>query len=77
MRREAAIRPYRQIGAPWALVFVVLFCLGGPSAIAEPLPIVRIGVLKFGTVNWEIDIVRRHRLDRANGFVLEPTELVG
>ena len=77
MRREAAIHPYQQIGALWAFLFVVLFCLGAPSAIAEPLRPVRIGILKFGTVNWEMDVVRRHGLDRANGFVLEPTELAG
>jgi NitT/TauT family transport system substrate-binding protein len=32
---------------------------------------VRIGVLKFGTVNWEIDTIIHHGLDEKNGFHLE------
>src|SRR5687767_15737870 len=32
---------------------------------------VRIGVLKFGTVNWEIDTIIHNKLDEANGFKLE------
>jgi NitT/TauT family transport system substrate-binding protein len=58
-------------------VLVAMASLATTPARAEPLPLVRIGVLKFGTVNWELDVMRRHKLDRANGFVLEPTELAG
>jgi NitT/TauT family transport system substrate-binding protein len=32
---------------------------------------VQIGVLKFGTVNWEIDTIIHNKLDEANGFKLE------
>ena len=38
---------------------------------ADELPVVRLGVLEFGTVNWELDVIRHHELDRANGFSLE------
>jgi NitT/TauT family transport system substrate-binding protein len=31
----------------------------------------RIGVLKFGTVNWELDVIKHHGLDVAGGFELE------
>ena len=34
-------------------------------------PVLRIAVLKFGTVNWELDVIRHHGLDKANGFILE------
>ncbi len=47
------------------------------SARADGLPVVRIGVLKFGTVNWELDVVRRHGLDHAHGIAVEPLELAG
>ena len=28
---------------------------------------IRIGVLRFGTVSWELDVIRRHALDQAQG----------
>ena len=40
-----------------------------------PQDTVRIGVLKFGTVNWEIDTIVHNKLDEANGFKLEPVVL--
>lgn len=36
---------------------------------------VKIGVLKFGTVNWELDVIRHHGLDVAQGIDLEIVEL--
>ncbi|HUH83688.1 MAG TPA: ABC transporter substrate-binding protein [Stellaceae bacterium] len=47
------------------------------AAAAEELPVVRLGVLKFGTVNWELDVLRRHAFDRAHGVAVEPLELAG
>jgi NitT/TauT family transport system substrate-binding protein len=85
MRLQPTIRPQQQtrgfLGGrttPWAcLLLVALAWLAAAPVRAEPLPVVRIGVLKFGTVNWELDVIRRHGLDRAHGFALEPTELAG
>jgi NitT/TauT family transport system substrate-binding protein len=75
-QRTNSFLPKRTI--PWTcLLLVALAWSGAMPAGAEPLPIVRIGVLKFGTVNWELDVIRRHGLDRAHGFALEPTELAG
>ncbi|MES9974968.1 ABC transporter substrate-binding protein [Candidatus Thiodiazotropha sp. LNASS1] len=31
----------------------------------------RVGVLQFGTVNWEMDVVIRHQLDNKNGFAIK------
>ncbi|HSK40607.1 MAG TPA: ABC transporter substrate-binding protein [Arenibaculum sp.] len=36
---------------------------------------VRIGLLKFGTVNWEIDTLMRNGLDEAHGIELEVVDL--
>ena len=46
------------------------------SAMADPAP-VRVGALKFGTVNWELDTIQHHGLDAANGVALEVVELAG
>jgi len=35
------------------------------------LPVLKVGVLKFGTINWEMDTISHHGLDTANGFRLE------
>jgi NitT/TauT family transport system substrate-binding protein len=38
---------------------------------------VRIGVLKFGTVSWELDTLKHHRLDAANGIDLDVATFAG
>jgi NitT/TauT family transport system substrate-binding protein len=42
---------------------------------AAPLPPIRVGVLRFGTVSWEIDVIRHHALDVAASIAIEPVEL--
>ncbi|MBW9272020.1 MAG: ABC transporter substrate-binding protein, partial [Candidatus Thiodiazotropha sp. (ex. Lucinisca nassula)] len=37
----------------------------------------KMAVLKFGTVNWELDVIKRHGLDRQQGFNLEVLEMAG
>lgn len=44
---------------------------------AADLPTLRVGVLKFGTVNWELESMREHGLDAANGFELEVVPYAG
>ncbi|MDG1469104.1 MAG: ABC transporter substrate-binding protein [Glaciecola sp.] len=34
------------------------------------LPILRVGVLQFGTINWEMDTIIHHQLDTQRGFRL-------
>ena len=36
---------------------------------------VKIGVLKFGTVSWELDTIKTHGLDKAEGLDLQVVEL--
>jgi NitT/TauT family transport system substrate-binding protein len=50
------------------------------SAAATPLrgasiPPIRVGTLRFGTMSWEIDVIRHHALDAAAHIALEPMEL--
>lgn len=40
-------------------------------ATASSLPIIKVGVLKFGTINWEMDTIIHHQLDIQRGFRLE------
>lgn len=51
-------------------------CVGAPvlwaaAALAGEIPTVKVGVLKFGTVNWELDVIRHYAFDKANGFNLQ------
>ena len=43
----------------------------------EDLPTIRLGVLQFGTVNWELVTMDHHGLDEANGFELEIVPYAG
>ena len=36
---------------------------------------VRVGVLKFGTVHWELDVIETHRFDEAHGIDMRIVEL--
>ncbi len=47
-----------------------------PAASIAATPI-RIGVLKFGTVSWELDTLKQHGFDTANGIDLEVTYFAG
>ena len=43
------------------------------AAQAADLGTIRIGVLQFGTVSWELDVIKQHELDAKEGFTLEVT----
>src|SRR5436309_587836 len=65
MRHQPTIRRQQQTrgflhsrARQWACLLLVLPWLVAVPAGAEPLPVVRIGVLKFGTVNWGLDVTR-------------------
>lgn len=40
-------------------------------------PTVRVAVLQFGTLNWEMDVIRHHGLDSKYGFKLDVTPVGG
>ena len=41
------------------------------SVSAADLGTMKVGVLKFGTVNWELDVIKANGLDTKEGFTLE------
>ncbi|HYI70270.1 MAG TPA: ABC transporter substrate-binding protein [Skermanella sp.] len=43
--------------------------------LAADRPAVRVGVLKFGTVSWELDTIKTHKLDEAEGIDLQVVDL--
>lgn len=54
---------------------VVAICLA-TAGLAET-PTLRAAVLKFGTVNWELNTILHHGLDRENGFTLDVQGMAG
>ena len=54
----------------------VALTMTGASAAAET-PVLRAAVLEFGTVNWELDTIRHHGFDAAEGFDLEVQGVAG
>lgn len=57
-------------------VVASVLSLASSSAFADD-PVIRVGVLKFGTVNWELKSMKHHGLDAANGFSLEIVPFAG
>ncbi len=55
--------------------FALLLCFVTVQAAADNLPVVRVAVLQFGTVNWELDVIQHHGFDRDLGFTLEVVPL--
>ena len=48
---------------------------GGAPKSDSAVPTVRIGVLQFGTVGWELDVIKNHHLDEKNGIKIETVPL--
>ena len=47
------------------------------TMVLADTPVLRAAVLKFGTVNWELDTIKHHGLDAANGFTLDVQGMAG
>ncbi len=47
------------------------------ATAAEAAEKIRVGVLKFGTVNWEIDTILHHEFDKKNGIEIDVVALAG
>ena len=47
------------------------------TAAAAETPVLRAAVLEYGTVNWELDSIKHHGFDTANGFQLEVQGMAG
>jgi len=58
----------------WAIIpFVALTILLGRGAVAEET--LRVGVLAYGTVNWELDVIKHHGLDKRHDVDVEVVAL--
>ncbi|MEM7188987.1 MAG: ABC transporter substrate-binding protein [Pseudomonadota bacterium] len=58
-------------------MILALALIAGLTAPAAAEPTMRVAVLKFGTVNWLMDTITTHGLDKANGFELDVVPLAG
>ncbi len=67
-------RTRRRGSALLAAAAAVLAGLAAPPATAESAA-VRLGILQFGTVNWEIDVIERYGLDAEHGVALDVRRL--
>lgn len=52
-------------------LLVALAMLSSLAARADDPGTLKVGVLKFGTVSWELDVIKAHGLDAKEGFTLE------
>jgi len=59
-----------------AVATLLLTTIVSTFAIAAD-PVIKVGVLKFGTVNWELKAMQHHGIDKANGFELEIVPFAG
>jgi len=57
----------------FGLSLAAIVGLAGAPASAQDT--IKVGVLKFGTVNWEIDTIVHNHLDEQNGFKLDQVVL--
>jgi len=49
--------------------------LANYSLAGADLPTLKVGVLEFGTVRWELDVIERHKLASEHGFELQVVPL--
>ena len=54
---------------------VLIICISYLGLCTAQAQILRIGAQKTGTFAWELDVIRRHGLDKAAGLTLEVTDL--
>src|SRR5947208_389745 len=67
--RELNLR-HRFSALPHCLFLCLLLIFAGPATAGT----VRIAVLKFGTVDWELNVIKAHGLDKAEGIDLQIVE---
>jgi NitT/TauT family transport system substrate-binding protein len=69
-------RPLASLRTAVAAVAVLLAVAVAADRAAAADPI-RVAVLKFGTVNWLMDVIKTNGLDEKNGYALDLVELAG
>jgi NitT/TauT family transport system substrate-binding protein len=61
----------------WLAAAVAMTAAAFLSFGAEAEEVVRVGVLKFGTVNWELDTIAKNGFDKKNGVSMEVSYFAG
>ncbi len=56
---------------PLLTVLLMLLPMGASGATEKPMTVVRVGVLEFGTVNWELELMRKSELAKKRGVDLK------
>jgi NitT/TauT family transport system substrate-binding protein len=59
------------------ILAVIVFTISSVGPATADLAKIRVGVLAFGTVSWELDTVKFHGLDKQQGVEIIVTELSG
>ncbi|WP_157016223.1 ABC transporter substrate-binding protein [Mesorhizobium xinjiangense] len=59
----------------FAVLASIAAMMSAPVSLAAEK--VRVGVLKYGTVSWELDTIKHHGIDAANGIDLEVSYFAG
>ena len=57
------------------MLLALVMAIAAAPAVARADSALRIGVLKFGTVSWVMDVIAHHELDDANGIDIEQLQL--
>ncbi len=57
------------------VLLLSLLSLSGHSALGNPLTPLRVGVLEFGTVNWELELIQSRELAKKRGIDLKVVAL--
>jgi len=55
----------------------ILYRLGSAAGVAAEPTTIRLATLKFGTVAWEMDVIKTHELDLKHGIRIELIDLAG
>src|SRR5665648_808184 len=78
--REAGMRmKLRPFADGFRLLAALTALIAAPCAATAQtnMPAIKVSVLKFGTVNWELNTIAHHQLDTKHGFKLEVAEVAG
>ncbi|MEO9684771.1 MAG: ABC transporter substrate-binding protein [Tateyamaria sp.] len=59
------------------ILFSFILSVSLMSPVWADTPTLRVAVLKFGTVNWELDTIKHNKLDAANGVSLQVQGMAG
>ncbi|MGN6551943.1 MAG: ABC transporter substrate-binding protein, partial [Pararhizobium sp.] len=60
---------------PRMLVVAFLACALAWPGGARAAETVRVGILQYGTVNWVLDVIKRHGFDRQENVAIAPLAL--